>query len=193
MGAFDPGIRIHRVRHLRNDEIITRDGLPLTTPVRTLLDLAAVSDSRDLERALATALRTGLVDREAITALLDRYPRRAGRGRLRALLTAEGGPAFIRSEAERRLLDLVRKHGLPRPTTNVMVEGYEVDFFWPRERLIVEVDGRTYHEAPHAFERDHDRDGVLMAAGYRTMRVTWRQITEKPRFLIMRVGQALVR
>lgn len=172
---------------------MTRAGLPLATPARTLLDLAGISDSRDLERALAAALRTGLADPEAITALLDRYPRRAGRGRLRALLTAAGGPAFLRSEAERRLLALVREYGLPRPRTNVIVEGYEVDFLWAKERLIVEVDGRTYHEAPHAFERDHDRDGVHMAAGYRTMRVTWRQITEERRLLIMRVGQALVR
>lgn len=188
-----PGIRIVRVSRLESDEVMLRNGLPLTTPARTIFDLAAVCSSRGLEQALATALRNRLVERKGIEALLDRYPRRAGRGRLRALLTADGGPAFTRSEAERRFLDLVRTAGLSRPSTNVIVAGFEVDFLWQEQRLIVEVDGREYHGGDHSFEGDRTRDGVLMAAGFRTMRVTWRQIANEPQALTARVAQALVR
>lgn len=188
-----PGIRIHRVSRLEPDEVTIRCGLPLTTPARTLIDLAATSDSRELERALATAIRKRVVQRESVEALLARYPRLRGRGRIGALLAAGGGPAFTRSEAERRLLDLIRAGDLPQPETNTILEGFEVDFLWRRERLVVEVDGREYHSGLHAFERDRDRDAVLTAAGHRTMRVTWRQITQQPCPLIVRIAQALVR
>lgn len=186
-------IRICRVSRLESDERMIRQGLPLTTPARTILDLAGVCASRDLERALATALRKRLVERKDIEALLDRYPRRAGRGRLRALMSADGAAAFTRSEAERQLLDLVRSADLPRPRTNVVVEGFEVDFLWAEQRLVVEVDGRKYHVGDHAFEGDRNWDGVLVAAGFRTMRVTWRQITQESRPLLVRLAQALVR
>lgn len=187
------GIRIHRVSGLESDEVMIRYGLPLTGPARTILDLAGVCGARDLERALATAIRQGAVEREDIQALLDRYPSRRGRGRLRALMAVDGGPAFTRSEAERRFLDLVRAGGVPRPETNVVVEGFEVDFFWREQRLVVEVDGRAYHDGNHAFEGDRDRDAALMAAGFRTMRVTWRQIVRESPRLLVRLGQALVR
>ena len=186
-------IRIHRVSGLESDEVMVREGLPLTSPARTIIDLAGVCGSRDLERALRTALRRELVTPVDLEVLLARYPRRAGRGRLRALMEADEDPAFVRSEAERRFHDLVRGAGLPRPKTNVVVEGFEVDFLWPHERLIIEVDGRAYHDGDHAFETDRARDAVLMAAGYRTMRVTWRQIVREPRQLLVKLAQALVR
>ncbi len=193
-------IRIHRVSALGADEVTAREGLPLTSAARTILDLAGVCGGRDgvcggrdLERALATALRRDMVTPGDFEVLLDRYQRRAGRGRLRALLDADGEPAFLRSEAERRFHDLVRGAELPRPKTNVVVEGFEVDSLWPDERLIVEVDGRAYHDGDHAFEADRNRDAVLMAAGYRTMRVTWRQIVREPRQLLVKLAQALVR
>lgn len=186
-------IRIYRVSGLESDEVMIRDGLPVTTPARTTLDLAGVCGTRDLERVFATALRQRLVERGDVQALLERYPRRKGRGRLRALMTADGGPDFTRSEAERRFLDLVRAGGLPRPQTNVIVEGFEVDFFWRKERLMVDVDGRAYHAGDPAFESDRNRDGVLMAAGFRTMWVTWRQIVREPHPLLVRLAQALVR
>lgn len=187
------GIRIYRVSGLDSDEVMMREGLPLTSPARTILDLAGVCGSRDLERALATALHRRLVERADLQALLDRYPRRKGRGRLRALIIVDGRPAFTRSEAERRFLDLVRGAGLPRPQTNVIVEGFEVDFFWSEQRLIVEVDGRAYHAGDPAFEGDRNRDAVLMAAGFRIMRVTWKQIVRESLPLLVRLAQVLVR
>lgn len=187
------GLRVRRVSTLDRDEVAVMEGLPLTGPGRTLLDLGTVSDSRELERALAFALRTRLLDRATLQALIARHPRHPGRGRLRALLETEAGPAFTRSEAESRFLDLVRKNGLPAPAANVIVEGFEVDFLWRRQRLIVEIDGRQYHGGDPAFERDRDRDTILMAAGFRTMRVTWKKLVGEPGRVLVSLGQALVR
>lgn len=188
------GIRVRRVGRLDEEEVTaTAEGLPITTPARTLIDLAGVSGDLELEGAVASALRSRLVERPALADLLGRYPRHPGRGRIRTLLEADREPLFLRSEAERRLLQRIRGAGLPEPDANVVVNGFEVDFFWPHERLIVEVDGRRFHSGDHAFERDRDRDATLVAAGYRTMRVTWRQITARSPRLLVRIGQALVR
>jgi very-short-patch-repair endonuclease len=82
----------------------------------------------------------------------------------------------IRSEAESLLVDLCRQSGLPLPATNVLVEGFLVDAFWPRHGLIVEVDGYEFHRTRQAFERDRERDAVLTLAGYRVLRVTYRRL-----------------
>ena len=187
----DAGIRVHRVGRLDPDETTRRDGLPITTPARTLFDLAGCLDPRDLERAVARADRQRLLDREDVRALLSRYPCRRGGGSLRALLDGDPVPSLTRSEAESRLLELIRQGRLTPPETNVIVQGYEVDFLWRAERLVVEVDGFAFHSARDEFERDRHRDGVLLAAGLRVMRVTWRQITRNPEALLVRLAQAL--
>jgi very-short-patch-repair endonuclease len=115
-------------------------------------------------------------------------PRRGSRA-LRAAL--DGEPALTRSEAERRLLALIRAARLPRPETNVRVEGYEVDFLWRPQRLIVEVDGFAYHSSRHAFERDRARDAALQAAGYRVVRFTWRQIAYDSHALVAQLSRLL--
>ena len=100
---------------------------------------------------------------------------------------------MTRSKAERALLDLVTRGGLPRPQTNVRVVGHEVDTLWRSERLIVEVDGYAYHSHREAFERDRRRDAELQAAGYRVLRVTWRRIASEPESLLVTLAQALAR
>jgi very-short-patch-repair endonuclease len=185
------GVRLHRTHGLDPDEVARKDGLPVTTPGRTLLDLASCSQPRELERALALAERRRRVSREGLDELLARHPRRPGRNALREMLAATGGPALTRSEAESRFLALTRKGSLPRPATNIMVEGIEVDFLWRARRLVVEIDGYTYHGDRHAFENDRRRDGILMAAGYRVVRLTWRQLVQEPEAVLVRVAQAL--
>lgn len=187
------GLRVYRVSRLDEDEVAVLEGLPVTAAARTLLDLGSVSSSRELERALAFALRSRIVDRPTLRELIDRHPRHPGRGSLRALLETDAAPAFTRSEAERRFLELVRRNGLPRPVANTIVEGFEVDFLWRRARLIVEIDGSRYHENDPAFERDRDRDTVLMAAGFRTMRFTWKKLVREPGRVLVSLSQALVR
>lgn len=187
-----PGIRIHRRSTLRSDEVTRLEGIPITTPARTLYDLAGSVAPRDLERALAQALARGVTRPNQIRSLLRHHAGRSGEPELRALL--EGGrPALTRSEAEDRFLSLIRKAQLGAPATNVEAAGHEVDFLWRTERLVVEIDGFAFHSSPGAFERDRRRDAMLAAAGLRVVRVTWRQLLEEPEAVLARLAQALVR
>jgi very-short-patch-repair endonuclease len=190
-----PGVCAHHVRTLRPDETTKHDGIPITTPARTLYDLASAgATDRELERALASAFDQRLTTRSRILSLLSAHPARGGGGsRIRVLLEPGLWPAMTRSEAEERFLGLVRKAQLRKPGVNVRVEGRERDFCWRTERLVVEVDGRAFHSSGRSFEQDRRRDAELVAAGFRVMRVTWRQMAEEPEALMVRLALALAR
>ena len=160
-----PGLRVHRSLSL---DAAVRDGLPLTTPARTLRDLERTLTAVSIERAREQAALLGLV-------VPDDAP----------------DPSFTRSEAERRLKALCRAAGLPPPLTNARVAGYEVDAYWPAHRLIVEVDGFRFHSSRQAFERDRRKDAALTAAGNRVVRVTWSRLTNEPYSLSAQFGALL--
>ena len=181
-----PGVRLHRPTILSPTDVAHRAGVPVTAPARTLLDLSATASARDLERAVTEARLARAVDEQQ---LLRRAAGRPGARRLRALL--DDGPSLTRSEAERRLLALLARAGLPRPATNARVGRYEVDALWPAHRLIVEVDGYAFHGSRAAFERDRVRDTELSLAGYEVHHVTWRQLTETPEAVVARLAAAL--
>lgn len=101
------------------------------------------------------------------------------------------GPSLTRSEAERRLLDVLRARGIAAPETNVRVGRYEVDLLWRAERVVVEVDGYAFHATRSAFERDRVRDAELQAAGLAVARVTWRQIVDTPDATVRRIARLL--
>jgi very-short-patch-repair endonuclease len=194
-GCRRPGtsVCVHRFIRLDPDERTRLKGIPVTTPARTLLDLAGSVSARKVEQALAAAIREGLTDMEEIGRLLARYPRRSGAPMLQALVDRDREPAFTRSEAEERFLMLIRRARLQMPEVNASVSGYEVDFLWRGQRLIVEIDGFAFHSSSGAFERDRRRDAVLTGAGFRVVRVTWRQVTKEPEALLVSLAQALVR
>ncbi len=186
-----PGIRAHRRPPLAAPDVTRRHGLPLTAPALTVLELAAVSPMRTLERAVAEVLAQRLVRRRQLTDVLARCPGRPGTRPLRSLLAAEIEPALTRSDAEERLLALVRAAALPPAEANARVGRHEVDVLWRSARLAVEVDGYAFHSSRTSFERDRLRDAELQAAGLRVMRVTWRQIVDEPMALVGRLAQAL--
>jgi very-short-patch-repair endonuclease/predicted transcriptional regulator of viral defense system len=188
-----PSIRMHRTASLDANDVARRHGLPLTSPARTLLDLSEVVSSRQLERAVEEAERRHLVGASRLHALLQRSPGRRGAAALRALLECTAGPTLTRSEAEERLLALVRAARLPHPELNVRVAGCEVDFLWRDAGLVVEVDGFAYHSTRAAFERDRRRDAKLQSAGFAVVRVTWRQILDEPEALVALLAQNLAR
>ena len=174
------GIIVHR-SPLRDDERTTHRGIPATTVPRTLLDLSAVVRLADLRAALRQAEQLRLTDPLSLTDLAERYPRRPGLAAIKALLQeASIGARIIRSELEERFQAFLIKAGLPLPKTNQQIEGYEVDCVWPEQRLIVELDGRAVHDTTHGFEQDRARDRRLEAAGWRVIRITWRQLHEEP-------------
>ena len=127
-----------------------------------------------------------------LEAALGRAPHRKGTAAVKALLAAEHGPAFTRRELERRFLALIRGAQLPAPRVNARLHGFEVDFLWPEQRLVVETDGGQFHSHPRAFENDRRRDQILVAHGYRVIRVTWRQLGEEPLAVIARLTMALL-
>lgn len=186
------GIRLHRLTTLRTDEVSRLEGIPVTSPARTLLDLAAASETREIERALAEGAARRLVRPEQLQRILDRHPGAPGAARLRSLLETRA-PGLTRSEAEERFLELVRAAQLEDPESNVMVGGFEVDFFWRQRALVVEVDGFAHHSGTRAFEGDRRRDARLAAAGLIVIRVTWRQLEREPLAVVARLAQALVR
>ena len=110
--------------------------------------------------------------------LLARYPHRKGIGAIRAIL--DDGPALTRKEFEARFRAFIRSAGLLTPRFNANVLGYECDCVWFDRRLIVELDGSASHATRLAFEQDRERDRVLSAAGWRVIRITWRQLHQTP-------------
>ncbi len=118
-------------------------------------------------------------------------PRAKGRGQLQSLLERGDAPTLTRSKYERKLLRLIRAAELPRPQVNASVEGMEVDFFWPAQRLVAEFDGFAYHSDRQAFEHDRLRDQRLIAAGNRVMRITARQLDNAIEALIARLAVAI--
>jgi very-short-patch-repair endonuclease len=179
-----PGVRPHRAR-LRDDEVTEHNGIPTTTPPRTLLDLAAVLPTRHLERAINEAEYRQLTDPLSLAALAARYPRRPGVPKIRQLLKADSlGATLTRSELEDRFLQMLDVEKLPRPAINTLIhlDGHtiEADCTWPSRHLIVELDGYATHTTRRAFERDRARDRRLQAAGWRVARITWRQLHDDP-------------
>lgn len=170
-------IAFHRNR-LHPDDVTEVDGVPCTTVARTLLDLADVVTEDQLAKAVQRAQILRILDQMQVADLLARANGRRGAARLRTAAGIELPPT--RSEFEDRFLALLRRARLPRPLVNVQVLGYEVDFHWPEQRLIVETDGFATHGTRRAFEDDRARDLTLTAAGWRVVRITWRHLIDAP-------------
>ena len=165
--------------------------MPITTPARTLLDLASGLPADLLAKALHQAHRLRLVDFAHLRELLARYPRRPGTHSLIAQLARYRGYVDTRSELERLVYKLCEDHGLPSPLVNCSIEGKVRDFYWPQCRLVVEADSYAWHSSPSALNDDRERDVRLTLAGYTTLRFTWEQVTERPDYVVSCLLQAL--
>ena len=187
-----PGIVVHQVRHLHPADRFLRDGIPVTSVARTLLDLAEVVPLRQLERAFEEAERLRVLDLGALEQLCARSRGRRGLRPLGSLLSvAQPSVSATRSELERRFLRLCREADLPTPSVNALVAGLEVDAVWWNQRLVVELDGHAFHGTRAAFERDRIRDAALQLAGYRVLRVTYRRLEAEPGVIIGTVRSLL--
>jgi very-short-patch-repair endonuclease len=187
------GIVVHRTRRLPLEDITAEQSIPCTNFARTLVDVAGYEPERRLRRALEQSLVLRLFDLRVMNAALERAHGRAGIGTLRRLVAElSWEPPFTRSELERIFLELVREADLPLPVVNGLVLTYEVDFHWPKARLIVEADSRAFHGHALAFHNDRQRDLELELAGWHVLRITWRQVLDEPervvRLLRSRLG-----
>ena len=164
------------MRRLDERDVTVLDGIPITTPARTLVDLSAVVPTRQLEKAFEQAHVLRLIEPGAIEGALERAVGRKTAA-LRRLLAAErSGPTLTRSELEEAFLALCRRGGLPDPEVNAYLHGYEVDFLWRKQRRVVELDGYAYHSGRRAFGRDRRKDIDLELAGFPVTRFTHQQV-----------------
>jgi very-short-patch-repair endonuclease len=177
-----PGIQVHRVATLEPYEVTTKHRIAITTPTRTLIDLANVLDPPDLEQAVAEAFARRLTTRVKILQS-RRVP-----ARLREQLN--GTPARTRSRTERRLLTLIRRSSLPEPEVNAKIGPWEVDLLWRERGLAVEVDGYAAHSSPRAFARDYRKTAELERQGLRVIRVSADQVWDEPNATIARLHDA---
>jgi hypothetical protein len=168
------------------------DGIPCVSVARIVLDLSERLDDDVVARAITRAEQLRVFDQQAIDELLERNPGARGTLRLqRVLARLDARSMWTREELERRFLLLCRSSGLPAPLVNASIalddHTFVPDFLWPVQRLIAETDGYETHRTREAFEGDRRRDQLLDAAGYRTLRFTWRQLRDEPN----RVAQTL--
>ena len=177
------GVVVHRPRDRGDLNVSTRSGIPCTNPLRTLIDLGAVAPEW-VEPAFEQLTIRRIVTPSAARALLDRRSRhgRDGAGALRAVLDDWPlGDSCPDSALEVACARILRTHGHGDFVHHALIEGFEVDFAFHRERVIVEGDGFEHHGTRAAFEADRQRDAILSAAGWVVVRVTWWQLRDEPR------------
>jgi very-short-patch-repair endonuclease len=173
------GIAIHRRATLAPEDLTEHQGIPVTSALRTLVDLASRLDTERLERAIGEADKLGLIDPASLRHELERFAAQPGVARLRETLDRHTF-TLTDSELERRFLPVALRAGLPLPLTQEHINGFRVDFYWPELRLVVETDGLRYHRTPGQQARDRLRDQAHTAAGLTPLRFTHAQVRHDP-------------
>lgn len=186
------GVRVHRTMTLQPEDLCVHHGIPVTSPIRTLIDLATRLSLPSLEAAINAADKHDLVDPDALRAAIERRPGQRGVPHLRRVLDMR---AFVLtdSELERMMLPLIRRAGLPLPQTGVMLNGFKVDFFWPEIGLVVETDGLRYHRTQAQQARDGVRDHSHVEAGLLPLRFTYAQVAHDPDAVVRTLSAAAER
>jgi hypothetical protein len=194
-----PGVYVHQLTDLSDDQVVMIRGLPVTTPERTVIDLAvSLSDGR-LHWILDRALSSGTVDLEALADLFSSLGRRGkpGTARMRRLLEVRDQD-YVPPDSvlEHRLLGLIEDAGLPIPALQfhpawLAPTNGRVDFAYPAQRLIIEGDSRKWHGLMESFDADRHRDNQAQLAGWRILRFTWKDILDDPLMVTSAIRQAL--
>lgn len=166
-------------------------GVPVTALPRTLLDLAATVRMEWLEKMVERSEDLELFDLRAVDDLLVRTVGHHGHARLRKAIALYQPTSFTRSGLEKRFLELVLEAGLPQPRTNFVIEGFELDCYWPEHRFAVELDVFETHGTRAAFERDRKRQEDLLLAGVQMTRITGPRLKREPDEVIKRVARLL--
>jgi very-short-patch-repair endonuclease len=186
-----PGIAAHRTQTLCEWDLTRCENIPVTSPVRTLIDLGTRLPADALEAAINEADKLDLIDPSALRAALE--ARRGQRG-VRPLREILDRVEFVLTDSalERRFLPLARSAGLPKPSTQQWVNGFRVDFYWPDLGLVVETDGLRYHRTASQQTKDRVRDQAHIAAGLTPLRFTHWQVRYDPQH-VERTLRAAVR
>jgi very-short-patch-repair endonuclease len=182
-----PSVRVHRRAGLAPPDVVRRQAIPVTSALRTLLDLGTRLSPARLEAAINAADRSDLIDPQTLRNALEA---RSGEYGVRALRRVLDRRTFVLtdSELERRFLRASRRAGLPRPEAGVQLNGFRVDFFWRELGLVVETDGLRYHRTPAQQARDRRRDQAHAAAGLTPLRFTHQQVSFEPEDVVATLG-----
>jgi very-short-patch-repair endonuclease len=185
--AARPGLTISSIAHIESAELRRHDGLPITSPSLTLLDLGGLIGEATLVKALNEARVQDLVNDGELHDTLRAHANRRGARALARLLAREESEFAVESEGEALCLKLMIAHGLKPDRTRARVGPYRVDFLYESERLIVEVDGYRYHRTKERFVADRRRRAELMARGYDVLVVSWADLVDEPRETMSRL------
>ena len=187
-----PGLRIHRRRSLVSSRDLTREyGIPVTTPIQTLIDMSLRLDRAGVERMINEADKYNLTHPPQLREALAERVGEPGVAKLRFILDRRTF-RLTKEELERRFLPLAHQAGLPTPLSGQFVNEFEVDFYWPALGLVVETDGLRYHRTPAEQARDRLRDQAHTAAGLTPLRFTHEQVRYEPEH-VLAVLQATAR
>jgi len=186
--------RVHFSSILAEEDRAVCQGIPATAVPRVLLDLAIRTRPEQMEGYLERAEERELLDVRAVEDLLARAGGHRGRGRLaQALAIYRPDPAFTRSKFERRFREAVKAAGLPAPSMNFNIAGFELDAYWPELRFAVELDLFETHGSRAAFERDRRRQEELKLAGIESIRVTAPRFKREPMVVLRNLAALLER
>jgi very-short-patch-repair endonuclease len=187
------GIRCHWARTLDPRDTSIVDGIPVTSLARTYLDIAELLTHARLIDALEAGQRQNRLDVGALHAVIARNHGRHGIEPLHAAIAKlDDEPALLQSPPEHAMRALIRHHGLPQPQFNTYIEGELVDLVWPQHRLVVEVDGWGYHRSKRSFATDRRRDRKLVRAGWRVVRFTADDVTDRPEEVAAELSELLL-
>jgi hypothetical protein len=192
-GHSQDAIGLHHCPALRGEDLSKTEGLPVTAVPRTLLDYASTAKQYRLEAAIDRADRLDLLDPAAIDRITDEVRGHRGRRRLQGAIEIYRETGFTRSGGEKRMLSALADAGIPRPAVNLFIEGYELDFYWERERFAVELDSWEHHRSRRSFEADRKRQEELAMAGIEIIRITGTRLKHEPHQVAIRIAGHLDR
>ena len=186
------GLTVHRSTNLTASETMIKRRIPVTRPARTVIDMAERASRHAVERLLDATDRLSLCPQADVLAAVQRHPGRRGAAKVNEILaTHDVGSTATANDFEELFLAICDGHGIPRPVVNCRRGSIVPDFRWPEQELTVETDGWASHRTRLAFERDRERDIELQLEGWRVLRFTWRQLTERPEWVAAKVLAAL--
>jgi very-short-patch-repair endonuclease len=191
--ASSKGIRVHRIREIDRRELRHHEGLWVSSPARAVLEIAATLSPGEVAYAIDEGLARKVLNRRELDDVLARHRGRRGAGRLAAVLADGAGTTITRSRAERAFRKLIRDARLPEPLVNQPFGRWEIDFMWPAEKLVVEIDGYPFHSGPRAFHRDRDKHLALQDAGHYVFRFTPHHVIKEGPVVLARVAAELAR
>ena len=183
------GIRVHRSRTLTPGDITWQLGVHTTTAERTALDIAPRLTDQGLRRVVNDARRAGWLHLNDLADVLSRNPNHPGTKRLRRFVENPANPTD--SPLEDDFVEFAKRYGLPAPVTNTRLFGYQVDLLYPAERVIIEIDGYSFHSDRESFESDRNRDADMLAHDHVTVRVTKRRMKQSPEREARRLNKIL--